>query len=107
VSKLGKEQVMVAQAMVGRGTGAVHVAFEEGTQAQWLRDLLSPRVSRVVVCNRRGTPRQGNKGDQVDSAQLSALLRTGQLRAVYHGRPDRLVLKELTRAGPARKTLLG
>lgn len=34
--------------------GAVHVAFEEGTQAQWLHDLLSPRVARVVVCDRRG-----------------------------------------------------
>jgi transposase len=78
--------------------GAIHVAFEEGTQAQWLHDLLSPRVSRVVVCDRRGAPRQGNKGDQVDSAQLSELLRTGQLRSVYHGRSDRLVLKELTRA---------
>ncbi len=49
----------------GSMRGAIHVAFEEGTQAQWLRDLLSPRVARVVVCNRRGTPRQGNKGDQV------------------------------------------
>jgi hypothetical protein len=29
--------------------GAVHVAFEEGTQAQWLHDLLTPRVARVVV----------------------------------------------------------
>lgn len=78
--------------------GAVHVAFEEGTQAQWLHDLLSPRVSRVVVCDRRGTPRQGNKGDQVDSALLSEQLRTGQLRSVYHGRSDRQVLKELTRS---------
>ncbi len=78
--------------------GAVHVAFEEGTQAQWLHDLLSPRVARVVVCNRRGTPRQGNKGDRVDSAVLSDLLRSGQLRSVYHGRTDRLVLKELTRS---------
>jgi len=77
--------------------GAVHVAFEEGTQAQWLHDLLSPRVARVIVCNRRGAPRQGNKGDQVDSAQLSELLRTGQLRSVYHGRADRRDLKELTR----------
>jgi transposase len=78
--------------------GAVHVAFEEGTQAQWLHDLLSPRVARVVVYNRRGTPRQGNKGDEVDAALLSDLLRTGQLRSVYHGRADRQVLKELTRS---------
>jgi len=34
--------------------GAVHVAFEEGTQAQWLHDLLSPRVARVVVCGLLG-----------------------------------------------------
>src|SRR5437870_10049151 len=34
--------------------GAVHVTFEEGTQAQWLHDLLAPLVDRVVVCDRRG-----------------------------------------------------
>src|SRR5439155_5106290 len=49
--------------------GAVHVALEEGTQAQWLHDLLAPLVDRVVVCDRRGAPRQGNKADQVDADQ--------------------------------------
>ncbi len=29
--------------------GSVHVALEEGTQAQWLHDLLVPVVERVVV----------------------------------------------------------
>ena len=40
--------------------GAVHVVFEEGTQAQWLHDLLLPVVQRVVVCDRLGdkTPRE-------------------------------------------------
>ncbi len=47
--------------------GSVHVAFEEGTQAQWLHDLLSPRVHRVVVCDRRGEKKHGNKGDVVDA----------------------------------------
>ena len=33
-----------------RSAGArVHVAFEEGTQAQWLYDLLQPHVERYVV----------------------------------------------------------
>jgi hypothetical protein len=32
----------------------VHVAFEEGTQAQWLHDVLIDQVERVVVCNVRG-----------------------------------------------------
>src|SRR5881396_2485758 len=77
--------------------GARHVTFEEGTQAQWLYDLLAPLVDRVVVCNRRGAPHQGNKGDQIDADQLSELLRRGALRAVYHGSADRVTLKELTR----------
>ncbi len=50
---------------------SVHVVFEEGTQAQWLHDLLVPVVDRVVVCDRRGESRQGNKGDQVDADHLS------------------------------------
>jgi transposase len=77
--------------------GARHVTFEEGTQAQWLYELLAPLVDRVIVCDRRGAPRQGNKGDQVDADQLSELLRRGALRAVYHGSADRATLKELTR----------
>jgi transposase len=77
--------------------GAVHVAFEEGTQAQWLHELLVPLVDRVVVCDQRGQPRQGNKGDQVDADELSERLRRGGLRAVYHGSAHRTTLKELTR----------
>ena len=77
--------------------GTVHVAFEEGTQAQWLHDLLAPHVDRVVVCDRRGEARQGNKGDHVDADQLSELLRRGGLRAVYHGSAHRADLKEFTR----------
>jgi len=78
--------------------GTVHVAFEEGTQAQWLHDLVTPLVHRVVVCDRRGEPRQGNKGDQLDADRLSELLRCGGLRAVYHGGSRHADLKELTRA---------
>ena len=77
--------------------GARHVTFEEGTQAQWLYELLAPLVDRVIVCDRRGAPRQGNKGDQVDADHLSEQLRRGALRAVYHGSADRATLKELTR----------
>ena len=77
--------------------GSVHVAFEEGTQAQWLHDLLVPIVDRVIVCNRRGQSTEGNKGDQPDADELSDLLRCGRLRAVYHGRGDRAALKELAR----------
>jgi transposase len=76
--------------------GSVHVAFEEGTQAQWLYDLLSPLVDRIVVCHRRGEHR-GPKADQRDADQLSLRLLTGDLRAVYHGSTDRITLQQLTR----------
>jgi hypothetical protein len=36
---------------------SVWVTFEEGTQAQWLHDLLTPVVDQIVVCDRRGSPR--------------------------------------------------
>jgi hypothetical protein len=29
--------------------GSIHVAFEEGTQAQWLRDLLRPIVVLLLT----------------------------------------------------------
>src|SRR5258708_36398690 len=57
--------------------GSVHVAFEEGTQAQWLHELVTPLVDRVVVCDQRGQPRHGNKGDQVDADHLYELPQAG------------------------------
>jgi transposase len=78
--------------------GTILVAFEEGTQAQWLHDVLVPVVSRVVVCDRRGEPKRGNKDDQRDATHLADLLRQGGLRAVYHGSRERSTLKELARA---------
>src|SRR5712691_12592291 len=41
-------------ALVGSAGPRVHVAFEEGTQAQWLHDLIAPHAERVIVCNTRG-----------------------------------------------------
>jgi transposase len=78
--------------------GSVHVAFEEGTQAQWLYELLIRRVGRVVVCDRRGDRRQGNRGDFQDADHLSEQLRLGALRAVYHGGIRRAALKEYSRS---------
>lgn len=75
--------------------GAIHVAFEEGTQAQWLHDLLAPRVDRVIVCDRRGKPRHASKDDRRDADALSEELWRGRLRAVYHGGGAGAGLKEL------------
>jgi len=79
--------------------GTVRAAFEEGTQAQWLHDLLGPIADDVIVCDRRGERRRrGNKADQSDADDLSHRLRTGDLRSVYHGSSDRRDLQELARA---------
>ena len=57
--------------------GTLHVAFEEGTQATWLYDLIHPHVASVIVCNPRKIVRQGNKADKVD-AKLLAERRNGE-----------------------------
>lgn len=78
--------------------GTILVAIEEGTQAQWLYELLRPVVTQVTVCDRRGEPQRGNKSDQGDAAHLAAWLHQGRLRAVYHGSPERAKLRELGHA---------
>ena len=76
----------------------VHIAFEEGTQAQWLHDLLVPHAERVVVCNIRGERKSGNKSDRLDARKLSERLRCGDLKPVFHQGANVLTLKELVRS---------
>lgn len=79
--------------------GRVYVTFEEGTQAQWLYDLVRPLVTEVIVCD----PRQnkllsvGNKSDRIDAERLAELLRNKSLKAVDHADHGVRVLKELVR----------
>jgi transposase len=75
--------------------GTLHVAFEEGTQAAWLYDLVRPHVANVVVCNPRKIAKQGNKADKPDARRLAQLLREGALAPVYHGEQSTRALKEL------------
>ena len=75
----------------------VHLAFEEGAQAQWLHDLALPHVEKIVVCNTRGDSKTGNKNDQLDADAVSERLRLGSLRPVFHGASNVLTLKELVR----------
>lgn len=82
-----------------RFKGKVLVTFEEGTQAQWLYDVVQPLVTQVIVCD----PRQnrllasGNKSDRIDAQKLAELLRNGSLKAVDHQDHGVRVLKELVR----------
>jgi transposase len=91
--------VAAVRSYLQRLKGRLLVTFEEGTQAQWLYDVVQPLVTAVVVCD----PRQnrllasGNKSDRIDARKLAELLRHGSLKAVDHRDHGVRVLKELVR----------
>jgi transposase len=80
--------------------GTLALTFEEGTSAAWLHDLLKPHVSRLVVCDPRKAAllKDGNKSDRIDARKLAELLRTNQVKPVYHGEHGVRTLKELGRS---------
>jgi transposase len=80
--------------------GTLSVAFEEGTSATWLYDLLKPHVANVVVCNPRKNAalKQGNKSDKIDARKLAERLRLHDLKPVYHGETGVRMLRELARS---------
>jgi transposase len=80
--------------------GEVNVAFEEGTWAAWLYDLLKPHVTKIVVCNPRKSAllKDGSKGDKIDARKLAELLRGGYLKPVYHGDNGLRTLRAVSRS---------
>ena len=80
-------------------SGPLHVTFEETTQAGWLYDVVRHFVAEVVVCDPRYNKllSEGSKADKIDAHKLADLLRTGMIRAVYHGQEATRKLKELVR----------
>ena len=78
-------------------SGRLRVAFEEGTQAQWLYDLIRPLADDVIVCDPRRIATKGNKGDRLDAERLSELLRLNALTPVFHRGGETRKLKELVR----------
>jgi transposase len=78
--------------------GTLHVAFEEGTQAAWLYDLIRPHVANVVVCDPRKIVAQGDKNDKIDAKRLAELMRLKALTPVYHGEQSARAVKELVRS---------
>jgi len=62
--------------------------------------VLKPHVQKIVVCNprRNALLKEGSKSDRVDARKLAELLRTGMLRAVYHGENGLRTLRELARS---------
>ncbi len=79
--------------------GSLSVAFEGGTSAAWLHDLLKPHVSHLVVCDPRKNAllKDGSKSYRMDARKLAELLRGNQLSPVYHGEHGVRTMKELAR----------
>ena len=75
--------------------GPVYVTFEEGALAQWLYDLITPLVEKVIVCNARKHQHKGNKSDDRDAEDLANRLRMNDLSPVWHQIDDVRVLKQL------------
>lgn len=94
-SKVAARREAIESFVRGLGT-RVHIAFEEGTQAQWLFDVLQPIATRVIVCDPRKIATKGNKDDEGDAERICELLRLNALKPVFHGRRDQ-TLKELVR----------
>ena len=94
-SKLATRREPLEQFLCGVGS-RVHVAFEEGSQAQWLYEIVRPIAERVIVCDPRKIATKGKKNDRGDAERICDLLRLGALQPVFHGHSDR-TLKELVR----------
>jgi hypothetical protein len=57
--------------------GTRRLIIEEGTQAAWLHEILSPHVHEMVVM---GAPKtKGQKNDKLDAFGLAEKLRTGSI----------------------------
>src|ERR1700756_3534996 len=80
--------------------GSLYVAFEEGTWAAWLHDLLQPQVACVLASDPRKNAllKAGNKSDRIDARKLAELLYLNKLQPVYHGEHGARTLKELVRS---------
>ncbi|MGB5175968.1 MAG: hypothetical protein WBP10_00235 [Thermoanaerobaculia bacterium] len=55
-------QVLVRYLMLLRGT--LHVCIEESSWSEWLHEVLSPHVAKLVVYRRQWTP--GAKSDAIE-----------------------------------------
>jgi transposase len=88
----GKALVEALRALPGRR----HVCLEEGTQAEWLYEILKPHADELVVVKVDGT--RGQKSDARDAFGLAELLRTGSIETtVFKDVAGFATLRELSR----------
>ncbi len=67
--------------------GDIHVHFEAGELAPWVRGIIAPAVTRVVISHpptNAWIGKDPNKRDQLDAAKLADLLRMNRVHEVYY-----------------------
>ena len=78
-------------------TGMLHVCIEEGTQAEWLVEILSPHVEQIVTL--RVPESLGAKSDERDAFRLAEQLRIGAIDSgVYEQVGPFAMLRQLVKA---------
>jgi transposase len=66
--------------------GSRYVCFEEGTQSQWLHELLTPHVTDVMVIV--APENRGNKSDHRDAGTLAETARLGKVETRVYKAPS-------------------
>ena len=81
----------------GTQAGTLHVCLEEGTQAGWLVEILSPHVAEIVVAMVLDS--RGQKSDEHDAFALAERLRAGTIEtSVYKPVGSFATLRQLVKA---------
>ena len=76
--------------------GERHVCMEEGTQSEWLYEILQPHAQRIVVT--QPLRRAGNKSDEIDGWALADVLRRDAVeRSVFKSPQTFTTLRQAAR----------
>jgi transposase len=76
--------------------GDRYVCMEEGTQSEWLYEMLEPHAKQVVVT--QPLKREGSKSDEIDAWALADLLRRDALeRTVFKSPKTSMALRQAVR----------
>lgn len=76
--------------------GRKHLCLEEGTQSQWLSEILRPQVDELAVIWPEKKP--GNKNDEVDALGLAERIRTGSVgKKTFKAPKEFTLMRQLAR----------
>ena len=71
------------------------ICMEEGTQSEWLYQVLSPHAQEVVVT--RVAENRGQKNDELDAYELADRLRRGALQKVFKDEGRLTTLRQMVK----------